>query len=144
MNKNKKKFDKPNTMSYNGINATDDTVISDLFSDYFQSTFANSDQNSYNLSSASKKLLVFNTITPEQLDAAFKKLKVPTTAGPDGIPSYFVNNCCSTLRYPLCVSLFNDSLSSDIFPKLWKSSYIQPVHPGTSILSHRTLFAYRS
>ena len=72
---NKKKETRyPLSMNYNGINSFDDVVISDLFSEYFQSTYSTFTQNLYNLSSAARKSIVFNNITMEQLAATFKKL----------------------------------------------------------------------
>ena len=102
-------------------------MFSDLFSEYFQSTYSTSAQNLYNLSSAARKSLVFNNITMEQLEAAFKKLEISTSVGPDGITSYFIDKCWSSLRIPL-LNLFNASLTSGIFPTHWKSSFIQPIH----------------
>ena len=127
LNKNKKNPDIPISMNYNSMNSTDDVVIFDLFSEYFQSTYSTCAQNLYNLSSAARKSLVFNNITMEPLEAAYNKLKISTSTRPDGIPSYFIDKCWTSLCISL-LNLFNKSLISGIFPTRWKYSFIRPIH----------------
>ena len=43
--------------------------------------------------------------------------------GPDGIPSVVLKKCVNGISLPLSI-LFNKSLSSGSFPKLWKKSFI--------------------
>ena len=57
---------------------------------------------------------------------AINKLKNNFSCGPDGIPSALLKNCYSSLVFPLC-ELFNTSLSTGIFPDVWKKSYITPI-----------------
>lgn len=119
--------DIPNNMKYNSQSSTEDIVICELFSDYFQSTYSCSSQCLANLCSVSSGTLLFESITLEQLEVAFKKLKITSSAGPDGIPSYFIKMCWDSLRGPL-LSIFNRSLYLGTFPQLWKRSFTQPVH----------------
>ena len=47
--------------------------------------------------------------------------------GPDGIPSIFLRQCAFSLSRPLWL-LFNESLSTGIFPNVWKCSYVVPIY----------------
>ena len=47
--------------------------------------------------------------------------------GPDGIPSIFLRQYAFSLSRPLWL-LFNKSLSTGIFPNVWKCSYVVPFY----------------
>lgn len=48
-------------------------------------------------------------------------------AGPDNIPAIFAKKCSASLCIPLTL-LFNQSLSSGVFPDTWKVSAITPMY----------------
>ena len=49
------------------------------------------------------------------------------SCGPDGIHLAVLKECIESLSLPLAI-LFNKSLSSGLFPKLWKKSFIIPLY----------------
>ena len=126
--KNMKKHPEiPLNMNYNSLSSTDDIIISDFFADYFHSNFAVNNNSLDQYSGASRRSLIFSSITDAQLDEAFTKLKITSSSGPDGIPSYFINKCWHILKEPL-LKIFNLSLNVGAFPQAWKLSYILPIH----------------
>lgn len=48
------------------------------------------------------------------------------TAGPDGLPSFFIKDCSNVFATPL-LSIFNLALSSSTWPKCWHLSRVCPV-----------------
>jgi Reverse transcriptase (RNA-dependent DNA polymerase) len=68
------------------------------------------------------------------MDDIYKKLtgiNVKKSTGPDKIPPVLLKRCATSLTFPLHV-IFNESLSTGIFPTLWKTSYIRPIHKSGS------------
>lgn len=122
----------PYSMSYNDLSASNDICIADLFSHYFQSNFNYNNMSTTMFSGVPSHILSSMIISPEQLHRAFLRMKISSSSGPDGIPSYFIQQCWSNLNVPL-LNLFNMSLKNGIFPNQWKFSYIQPIHKKGSI-----------
>jgi Reverse transcriptase (RNA-dependent DNA polymerase) len=54
------------------------------------------------------------------------KLKTSLSCGPDGIPSYLLQQCIYTISVPLHI-IFNLSLSQGSFPNFWKYSFVRPI-----------------
>lgn len=48
------------------------------------------------------------------------------SSGPDGIPSFILRSCAAELVRPL-TQIFNDSLSTGVYPAEWKDSYVIPI-----------------
>lgn len=69
------------------------------------------------------------------------RLKCEYSAGPDGIPAVVLKKCVNSLALPL-TALFQLSFSQSVFPKLWKSSFIIPLHkkgPKNEISNYRPI-----
>lgn len=146
VNSKRKTCGYPNSMSNNSSTSHDPKVIANMFANQFKEAFEESDfNNSSSFSSSSDSFTHLNAINFEisedtvaqhilNLDECF-------TPGPDGVPSYILKKCASYLSYPLCV-LFNASLKSSIFPVIWKSSFIIPIHkkgPKNKIMNYRPI-----
>ena len=71
--------------------------------------------------------IVINSITQNEIRDAVKRLKSNKAVGPDRLPSYIVKGCIDFLVYPLHY-LFNLSLKTKVFPKIWKEVRLCPVH----------------
>ena len=65
-------------------------------------------------------------ISVDDVKKAIKSLENKNTTGPDGLSELFIKQCSDTIIFPLLL-LFNKSLESCIFPKIWKKSSIIPV-----------------
>ena len=53
-------------------------------------------------------------------------LKVNKASGQDGISHRMLKNTCKTIAIPLC-KLFNKSLQSRTYPRIWKSATVMPI-----------------
>lgn len=125
----------PQAMKFGETIATSGLRISELFSQYFSSVYEK--DTTANFSYTFDEHMYFkdrisNTLSSIVLDEGevFLKLKllnISKGAGPDRIPPYFVRSCRNELVSPLC-KLFNKSLASGVFPNLWKTAYIIPIH----------------
>lgn len=112
----------------------DDVTISNMFSDFFASTYSDSafdDSNDYPVPIVSNQHISIPFIENSETFLNLKKLKSSTQSGPDGLPSCILFNCATTLAEPL-TTIFNISISHGYFPKLWKDSYIIPLHKSGS------------
>lgn len=61
------------------------------------------------------------------------------SAGPDGLPVFFVKELGQILADPL-FTLYKESISLGYFPSEWGKSFITPVHkrgPGENITNHK-------
>ena len=66
-----------------------------------------------------------NILVSEIVDI-LSSLKVNKASGPDGISHRMLKNTCKTIAIPLC-KLFNKSLQSRIYPRIWKSATVMPI-----------------
>lgn len=85
------------------------------------------------------KFTVGSTLSPFRISdnevlAAIKKLKSSKSVGTDKIPSFIIKGCSSVL-VPALTYLFNFSLSSSVFPELWKYALIVPIFKKGSRLN---------
>lgn len=62
----------------------------------------------------------------ELVACTLHKLKPSLTPGPDGLPGVTLKNCADVLAPPLAM-LFVMSLSSGVFPDIWKSVWLVPI-----------------
>lgn len=67
------------------------------------------------------------TISKSTILSKLKKLDVRKDAGPDSVPPSILKLCCFAFIEPLSI-LFNLSLTSGIFPCLWKQGIVVPVY----------------
>jgi hypothetical protein len=59
-------------------------------------------------------------------------LKPDKSSGPDDLPPIFFRGCATALTYPLYL-IFNKSLTSEVFPDIWKTAHITPIHKSGCI-----------
>jgi len=140
----------PISMTYNNQLISGGKDIVHSFSKYFSSVYdfptpASTSRHDptttspdFNLSQLNLCFLVLNTTDVlNELDTITHK----SNPGPDMIPSIFFINCKFVLTVPL-LHLFNLSLSSGLFPPIWKLSYITPISKSfdvTSISNYRPI-----
>ena len=60
---------------------------------------------------------------------AIKQIKAHSAAGPDGIPSILLRNCCEELSKPLYL-IYRKSLDTGEVPNLLKDAIVTPIHKG--------------
>ncbi|CAG9126469.1 unnamed protein product [Plutella xylostella] len=124
----------PSCMTYSNISSTSGEQMSDLFSNYFQSTFRQCDQQS-NCTHASNFLNQSNAvsdvssveISSSEIERLLKSLDLNKSAGPDDLPAIFLSRCSKALSIPLSL-LFKRSLAEGVVPVIWKSAFISPIH----------------
>lgn len=121
----------PSSLSYDGVEYTGGEKICSGFAEYFRGVFVASGQV-YNASNPiinnSSEYLSDIVLTERDIEKAIGSLDQKKGAGPDGIPSCFVGRCP-----PLCVPLkiiFNQSLRSGVFPRLWRRALVVPIPKG--------------
>ena len=68
-----------------------------------------------------------STITIDEIQKAFRKLKCKIAAGVDGIPAEFYKHGCNELP-PALVLLFNTIIANGEYPSSWATGIIHPVH----------------
>ena len=65
-------------------------------------------------------------VTDSSVLKAIRRLKPSKSSGLDGIPTFIIKGCSSIL-VPILTYIFNLSLSSGVFPTLWKTAAVVPV-----------------
>lgn len=120
----------PDEMFFNSLNVQGGQKISDLFSEYFHSTYLA--RRSTNPTGLVDPVVCHRSIGSCKLSTSdiLKSLLALDTnkgPGPDLIPPVFLKTCSSQLVEPLHL-IFNKSLSSGVFPTKWKLAHITPVH----------------
>ncbi|CAB0020737.1 unnamed protein product, partial [Nesidiocoris tenuis] len=123
--------DLPQLMGLGDKQASTPLDIANLFAEHFSSVFVPPTHFTPNYPSLD--LLSFGTFTIAQADVLreLKSLKPEGGMGPDGVPPMLLQACASVLAPPL-TDLFNGSLSSGLFPSVWKCSFVTPVHKSGS------------
>jgi hypothetical protein len=127
--------DIPSNVQYQGSVASDTAESCDMFSAFFQSVFEPSSicedfsVNDLNLNHVDTTDLVINDVVFTRLEVhkALKTLDVSKSAGIDNIPSLFFKEIAAEIEKPLCY-LYNKCLSDGVFPKIWKSARVVPIH----------------
>lgn len=122
----------PNSFKHDGVESEKPDEICQMFSNFFQTTYTQSDNNVNNVnmnnttSNENTDTLCEIQITYNEVEQELSKLNVNKNGGPDGIPSFFINELKTELSTPLS-KIFNKSLSIGIFPGKFKESYITPI-----------------
>lgn len=125
----------PTSLSFSGISSDDPLTVSNMFCDYFQAAFDDCNQNTAVNDFDYMTNLPQTTLQEKDLfidDASFAKHVADISSnsfgpGPDGIPACILKNCRLPLSPILCY-LFNLSVTSGVFPTIWKHSLIIPLH----------------
>lgn len=110
--------------------ASSGSDICDMFASHFSSVY-NTDVISIPAQSHSSTphCLANISFSKAQVYRVLKRLNPSKGAGADGIPSIFAVRCASALALPLAL-IFNESLSTGIFPSAWKDALVIPLHKG--------------
>ena len=106
--------------------ATDAAGVADLFSSYFGSVY-NTDTLVKIPPIDCDMVLESVEIIPMNIAGVVREMDNKVNPGPDGIPAYFIKECCGSLLVPL-VKVYNSSLAMGQFPTAWKHVYVLPIH----------------
>lgn len=139
INSHKSKGDIPDSVSYNNKTSKDPLETCKLFSLFFKSTFepsrvdSNLTFNSVDSSGSTDLNINIGDIEIPKSTVLKELLSLDTSKGVglDGIPPIFLRLTAKHICDPL-VYIFNLCLKEGIFPKVWKSARIVPVHKGGS------------
>lgn len=121
----------PKSMYFDNDHADSVEGFTDLFADYFQSIYEKSSQQNtepddfYNIDISSVN------ITPALVFQQLDRLDEKKSAGPDLVPPVFLKKCAVSLADPVA-KLFNQSLNNGIFPSIWKTAFVTPVHKSVT------------
>jgi hypothetical protein len=132
-------------MQYKNISANDGLSISNMFSDFFYSTFLAPNSNSALRTTQSNQYnqtFTSMAIKIEDVSKLLSGLDTSKSAGPDKLPPIFLKNCYKSICVPVYL-LFVKSLSECHVPSLWKSAYITPIHKKGSksdVSNYRPVF----
>jgi hypothetical protein len=66
-------------------------------------------------------------VKEEKVISLTKSLKGKPTSGDDDVPESLVKQCIHLIKGPLTL-IYNLSLNSGIFPDLWKTAKVKPLH----------------
>ena len=106
-------------------------IISDFFASFFESAF---DSDTFTppeaaFSNISCKVTNFSIpeITEDVVASKLETLPEDYSVGPDKVPPIVLKRCARAFSMPLSL-LYKNSICSSSFPKLWKSSFIIPIH----------------
>ena len=118
-------------VSVDGEVVSDPKVLCRKFGEYFASVYQDPCNSSLNVncsSENSQNLKVFGRplVTVSDVQSAILELKVRTSRGDDGIPSFIIKGI-SEIVSPVLTSLFNWSLASGDFPRFWKVAAVTPI-----------------
>lgn len=132
----------PQTMTLGTESSSDIFGICELFSKYFGLAFELS-QPVYNQDviindiyyqehgSFCNNSMGNIELSQEKILKILKELNIHKGPGYDGIPAIFFLKCAEELCEPLTL-LFNRSLKSGVFPSVWKTAHIVPLHKSGS------------
>lgn len=120
----------PDNIYHGDVHSSNTKEVCEIFNSYFHSVFQNdSNQPCYSSHHSPNNTISLNNVNIPRftIEKYLKALDINKGCGPDGVPAILLNNCYLTLSLPLNI-LFKKSLSSGIFPLLWKQTHIIPIH----------------
>nr|CAH7760355.1 unnamed protein product [Callosobruchus chinensis] len=116
------------------VNETSSDIqgITDLFARYFASVFSNEGTNQIPEFNYSRQADVNSyTVDVKTIIDILSSLGDKLIHGPEGIPLFIIKKCNFTVCRPLERS-YNMSLSTGVFPGLWKGSCLKPIYKNGS------------
>lgn len=119
----------PSVMKFLDIESGDDLIISNMFADFFSTTYSDAcydESNSYPFSESLNQSISIPFLNVSTVLRSLKNLKFSYINGPDKIPSCLLISCSEALAVPLTL-MFNMSIKYGYFPKIWKDSFIIPL-----------------
>ena len=124
----------PVTMTDGNLVTSDGHQICQMFADQFASGFVKGKAAQHSSVSDNMRNMNNNSLPLTEpvidRDCLIRKLKSLDShkgAGPDGIPPIFFSKCAYALASPLLM-IFNRSLSTGVFPDIWKTAKVVPIH----------------
>lgn len=120
----------PNAMKFLSSESCDDLNISNMFADFFSTTYSNSVYNEATFpaySQSTSQNICIPLLDASTISSNLKKLKFSYSGGPDNVPSCILINCADALAEPLTL-IFNTSIKNGEFPNFWKNSFIIPLY----------------
>ena len=106
-----------------------DQEKADLLGAYFESVFTVDDgvlpTFSHRLPSSNSRICDIN-INPELIFKVIHRLRINSSAGPDGLPPIFFRNTERTIIYPLSI-MYRSFIDLHNLPQEWKMSIITPI-----------------
>jgi hypothetical protein len=117
----------PNDIYYKENSTSNGHTAHELFGEFFHSSFVSGTSNTPDVLCPNE----INIGTVDfRLPAVLKMLKnldLNKGAGLDNIPAIFIVNCADELSVPITL-LFKLYFNSGKFPRIWKKSFITPIH----------------
>lgn len=129
VNSKKKTTGFPSSMKFEQNESNDDITISNLFADFFSTTYSDAPYNflaDYPYKITANQSISISTINISTIANELKHLKFSHDSGPDNIPSSILIKCADAFALPLSL-LFNTSINTGQFPDAWKDSFIVPL-----------------
>ncbi|XP_050534985.1 uncharacterized protein LOC126902005 [Daktulosphaira vitifoliae] len=110
------------------LHSDDINEIANMFGQFFGSVYSNSSKTTNgSFSNISECVDIKNCyLSITEVFEGLSSLHMNLTVGPDLVPEIFLKNCCYSLTRPIHF-LLSLSLSSGIFPTIWKTSYVYPI-----------------
>jgi len=115
----------PSTMSLHGRVCDNPLEICNLFADFFQDVYTNSNLPNVYRISRNPKFSMFR-LTVEDIVSELSTLDINQGTGVDSIPSIVLKATANVIAHPIS-ALFNLSLANGYFPISWKCSFIKPI-----------------
>lgn len=123
----------PSSIEYNGLVGSTEKEICEVFAARFSDVFCPriSDIAAIDRAGNGVRPDVVNLerihVDGQSMNKALSKLKSSYIPGPDGIPSVILKKCGDALT-PLLANLFERSLGEGEVPRMWKTSWMVPIH----------------
>lgn len=118
------------------------TDVCEIFAHHFQSAFIHQPTHSTNAAPViSENASCIALFVEELLHECVKKMKPSLSSGHDGIPSVLLK-AYSAIFIPVLVPIFNNCIKNEVFPVLWKTALVVPVHksgPKTNVSNYRPI-----
>lgn len=118
------------------------TDVCEIFAHHFQSVFRHQPNSPINAApAASSNATCIAFFDEELLHECVKKMKPSLSSGHDGIPSVLLK-AYSAIFIPILVHIFNNCVKTEVFPVLWKTALVVPVHKSgsrTSVSNYRPI-----
>ena len=130
----------PVTLTDGIFTCSDGNSICNMFAPQFESVYNNNDcdlnpllyPKTRHSNHAFSEALVSLYISSDLILKTLNSIDHTKGAGPDCIPPYFINKCAENLVTPLHF-IFNTSLNAGVFPSVWKTAKVVPIHKAGDI-----------
>lgn len=132
-------------MTYDDSSYDNNQDISNEFASYFSSVYVNFPPASTHHTTNTLTDSIINVsslyIPLSEVLVGLSNLGRENTFGPDKLPPIILSKCCYALARPI-YTLFNMSLTLGTVPKIWKSSFVNPIFKSgnrNSICNYRPI-----